>query len=52
MLGNELQVLQHMLQGTASVVNRDTPAVKLCNMHAHTACMQDVILWHNRDRLV
>ncbi len=44
MLGHELQVLQHILKGTAFVVNLDTPAVTLCTMHAHTACMQDVLL--------
>ena len=49
MFGNELQVLQHMLQGKASVVKLDIPAV---TMHAHTACMQSVLLYHGRDRLV
>ena len=44
MLGNELQVLQHILKGTAFVVYLDTLAVRLCTMHAHTACGQDVLL--------
>ncbi len=40
MLGNELQVLQHILKGTAFVVNLDTPAVirfAPC-MHTQLAC--------------